>query len=83
MINPKSNFITQTSEEKFSKANKYKMINKLFYIKITNKITKLKIIIISNVLLTIILFGEINKFNLIQEYYFYYHKISFFKFFFE
>ena len=72
MINPKSNFITQTSEERFSKANKYKMINKLFYIKITNKITNLKIIIISNVVITKIMFGEINKSNLIKEYYFYY-----------
>jgi len=48
------------------------MINKLFYIKITNKITNLKIIIISNVVITKIMFGEINKSNLIKEYYFYY-----------
>ena len=47
MINPRLNFITQTSEEKFSKIDKYKKINKLFYIKINNKITKLNIIIIS------------------------------------
>ena len=47
MINPRLNFITQTSEEKFSKIDKYEMINKLFYIKINNKITKFKIINIS------------------------------------